>query len=1111
MRKRIAAWALTACMALTLLPLHAGAVPISGPTATETVHALQAAGLPVYTLQKMGTDRENLVLLLLGDGYTQDQQQRFLQEAREQLGRLMALEPYSRLAHRINVYAVPAVSNQAGLSSENNKLDTYFGLTTWYETKTIVFRNDVGGAAKADAIRADLERLCLDEGAIVDNIHMFVNTGAKVGSAHGIYSFSSGRAEGYAMAHELSHSVGKLGDEYGYATDFPNVSGTDNIKWKEMMGYRSIIAETGNASGVLIPTKFKCNMYQSDLPFCEVCRLALVRRMFATERIQNGMELYVADPEVTTEHKPYVDSAPYRVTQENLMEKAKDIHDLSLRTVIQNLSDRERTVKLVLGVVKANGEPREPLKEKTFTVPALTNRDSMEDACIYPALTFDPIWGMDFKDGDRLVGEVRDAESGEVLATCQEPEYDVYQVDYLLEDGQPIPNTFITKLLLPKGCTTEFIEARLPQRVGGHAFVRMEREGLALRLYYRQTAQTVPPEKPELKGTVTIEGKARYGETLTMDVSKVEPAGATLTYQWYRGNDEYVQIKGATEKTYTLTAEDIGKKISVKTFAEGCEGVLVTETADTVAKADALKNVKYDVQVWYANPAVQTVTVDVFKLPKSVEGAEIKTDTVPAVNSGIISTADFTGTTFKLADGLTPADAGKTASWTVTITSKTHGDTTGTVTVTVTAKNTPVGPKPEPKPEPSQPGGSTGGSSGGGGSSSGSSGGSSSGGGGSSSSDKPSGSTGKTETATKPDGTKVETVTKPDGTKVETATKPDGSVSKTETKTETKPDGTKVETKNETVTNKDGSKVETRSEVKTDKNGVTSGTETTKTITADGSTGTTVTTTENGESKTVAETTLSNKAVEDAKKNGEAVKAPVEVQATKDSSTAPVVKVELPKGAGETKVEIPVSNVKPGTVAVIVHPDGTEEILKNSVPTEDGIRLTVDGGATVKIVDNSKDFIDTQDHWAKDAIDFVSARGLVNGMNDSIYAPNNSTTRAQLWTILARQNDADLTGGATWYEKAQNWAKDKGISDGANPNAAINRAQMVTMLWRAEGQPTAGGAATFTDVSADSYYAQAVAWAIESGITAGVGNGKFDPNATCTRGQIAAFLARSMK
>ena len=193
-------------------------------------------------------------------------------------------------------------------------------------------------------------------------------------------------------------------------------------------------------------------------------------------------------------------------------------------------------------------------------------------------------------------------------------------------------------------------------------------------------------------------------------------------------------------------------------------------------------------------------------------------------------------------------------------------------------------------------------------------------------------------------------------------------------------------------------------------------------------------------------------------------------------------------------------------MAVIVHADGTEEIVKNSLPTEDGIRLTMGGGATVKIMDNSKDFIDTRAHWAKDAIDFVSARGLVNGMSDMIYAPNNSTTRAQLWTILARQNDADLTGGSIWYEKAQNWAKDKGISDGADLNAAINRAQMVTMLWRAMGQPAAASGASFADVPADSYYAQAVAWAIENGITAGVGNGKFDPNAAINRAQIATFL-----
>ena len=346
----------------------------------------------------------------------------------------------------------------------------------------------------------------------------------------------------------------------------------------------------------------------------------------------------------------------------------------------------------------------------------------------------------------------------------------------------------------------------------------------------------------------------------------------------------------------------------------------------------------------------------------------------------------------------------------------------------------------------------------------------SSGGGGSSSDrDTSGGGTVKTETTKNNDGSVTKTETKKDGTKVETTTGKDGSVT-------------------QTTTNPNGSSV-------------------TETKAADGSTGT-VKTDKNGQ--TTAETTLSSKAIETAKRNGEPVTAPVEVEATRNSDTVPVVKVELPRNSGETKVEIPVSNVKPGTVAVLVHADGTEEIVKNSLPTEDGIQLTVNGGATVKIVDNSKDFADTQNHWAKDAIDFVSARGLVSGMSGTTYAPDASTTRAQLWTILARQNNADLTGGATWFENAQNWAKAKGVSDGANPNAAINRAQMVTMLWRAVGQPVAGSTANFADVSADAYYASAVAWAVENGITTGVGNGKFDPNATCTRGQIATFLWRAM-
>lgn len=331
-------------------------------------------------------------------------------------------------------------------------------------------------------------------------------------------------------------------------------------------------------------------------------------------------------------------------------------------------------------------------------------------------------------------------------------------------------------------------------------------------------------------------------------------------------------------------------------------------------------------------------------------------------------------------------------------------------------------------------------------------------------------STTKTETTNNPDGSTTKTETKSDGTVVETTTNKDGST----TKTETKKDGSSV------TENKDASG--STATVKTDKNG-----------------------------STEAEAKISEKAVADAKESGEAVKVPAEVKAGENSSSAPTVKVELPKNAGETKVEIPVKNVSGGTVAVIVHPDGTEEIVKDSLPTENGIQLTVSGNTTVKIMDNSKDFVDVKDHWAKDAIDFVSARELVNGIDAAHYAPDAATTRAQLWTILGRQNDADLTGGANWYEKAQAWSVANGISDGTNPNGTITRAQMVTMLWCTAGSAATESKTGFTDVSVDSYYAQAVAWAVENGITTGVGGGRFDPNATCTRAQIATFLARSLK
>ena len=180
---------------------------------------------------------------------------------------------------------------------------------------------------------------------------------------------------------------------------------------------------------------------------------------------------------------------------------------------------------------------------------------------------------------------------------------------------------------------------------------------------------------------------------------------------------------------------------------------------------------------------------------------------------------------------------------------------------------------------------------------------------------------------------------------------------------------------------------------------------------------TTVKTDENGNTQT--DVKVSDKALSDAKKSGEAVKIPTGVKAGEDSNSAPVVKIDLPKNAGETKIEVPVDNVTPGTVAVIVHEDGTEEILSSSKPTEDGLEFTIDGSATIKVIDNSKTFVDTGDHWAKGAIDYISARDLVSGVGDKLFAPDLTATRAQLWTILARMNGETVTGGQTWYELPQ--------------------------------------------------------------------------------------------
>ena len=142
-----------------------------------------------------------------------------------------------------------------------------------------------------------------------------------------------------------------------------------------------------------------------------------------------------------------------------------------------------------------------------------------------------------------------------------------------------------------------------------------------------------------------------------------------------------------------------------------------------------------------------------------------------------------------------------------------------------------------------------------------------------------------------------------------------------------------------------------------------------------------------------------------------------------------------------------------------------------------------------------------------------------------MFAPNDPCTRAQIVTFLWRaagspapksiSSFTDVPADA-FYAKAVAWAVENGITSGTgeskfSPNATCTRAQAVTFLYRASGSPAVSGSAEFSDVSATAFYADAVAWAAKKGITTGIGGGLFGADNDCTRGQIVTFLWRCKK
>lgn len=161
--------------------------------------------------------------------------------------------------------------------------------------------------------------------------------------------------------------------------------------------------------------------------------------------------------------------------------------------------------------------------------------------------------------------------------------------------------------------------------------------------------------------------------------------------------------------------------------------------------------------------------------------------------------------------------------------------------------------------------------------------------------------------------------------------------------------------------------------------------------------------------------------------------------------------------------------------------------------------------------------------YYRKAVEWAVEQNITGGTSANTFSPDVSCTRGQIVTFLYRAAGSPAPKSTTnpfkdisstdYFYNAVLWAVEQGITSGTSadtfsPTATVTRGQTVTFLYRAAGSPAVNGG-SFSDVAVDAYYAKAVAWADENGITSGTGNGKFSPNEDCTRSQIVTLLYRA--
>lgn len=281
------------------------------------------------------------------------------------------------------------------------------------------------------------------------------------------------------------------------------------------------------------------------------------------------------------------------------------------------------------------------------------------------------------------------------------------------------------------------------------------------------------------------------------------------------------------------------------------------------------------------------------------------------------------------------------------------------------------------------------------------------------------------------------------------------------------------------------------------------------------------------------------KAIEDA--IAELVKKP-----SSSSSSRPSYSITTPDKTENGSVNISSTSAKRGsTVTITVTPDAGYVLDELTVTDKDGKELSltkksdteytfVMPAGKVEITPSfvkqaeepSRVFVDvkTGDYFY-DAVLWAVGKGITNGTSAETFSPKDPCTRAQIVTFLWRaagspvvnyaMNMTDVAADA-YYAEAMRWALSEGVTTGTSadqfsPDATCTREQAVTFLYRAAGSPAVSGESAFEDVGADAYYARAVAWAAQNGVTNGISQALFGTGSDCTRAQIVTFLYRAQQ